>query len=45
MLTILGELAEFERELIRKRTTECRAPAKAGGVKLGRKFKLTPYQR
>jgi DNA invertase Pin-like site-specific DNA recombinase len=43
MLTILGKLAEFEGELIRKRTTEGRARAKARGVKRGRKFKLTPY--
>jgi hypothetical protein len=38
MLTVLAGLAEFERELIRAR-------AKANGVKLGRKFKLTPHQR
>jgi len=45
MLTVLGGLAEFERELIRARTAEGRARAKASGVKLGRKPKLTPYQR
>jgi DNA invertase Pin-like site-specific DNA recombinase len=45
MLTVLGGLAEFERELIRVRTSEGRARAKARGVKLGRKCKLTPYQR
>ena len=45
MLTVLGGLAEFERELIRARTAEGRARAKANGVKLGRKPKLTPYQR
>lgn len=45
MLTVLGGLAEFERELIRARTGEGRARAKARGVKLGRKFKLTGYQR
>ncbi len=45
MLTILGGLAEFERELIRARTTEGRNRAKARGVKLGRAFKLTPEQR
>jgi len=44
MLTVLGGLAEFERELIRARTTEGRARAKASGVKLGRKPKLTPHQ-
>jgi DNA invertase Pin-like site-specific DNA recombinase len=41
MLTVLGELAEFERDLIRTRTTEGRDRAKARGVKLGRKPKLT----
>ncbi|KPH77369.1 recombinase family protein [Bosea vaviloviae] len=45
MLTVLGGLAEFERELIRSRTGEGRARAKARGVKLGRRFKLTPHQR
>ena len=32
MLTVLGGLAEFERELIRARTSEGRARAKARGV-------------
>jgi DNA invertase Pin-like site-specific DNA recombinase len=41
MLTVLGGLAEFERELIRARTSEGRARAVANGVKLGRKPKLT----
>ena len=45
ILTVLGGLAEFERELIRARTGECRARAKANGVKLGRKPKLTPHQQ
>ncbi|WP_455404297.1 recombinase family protein [Rhodopseudomonas parapalustris] len=45
MLTILGGLAEFERELIRARTSEGRQRAKARGVKLGRAFKLTLEQR
>lgn len=45
MLTILGGLAEFERELIQSRTKEGRARAIAKGVKMGRKRKLTPYQR
>ncbi len=45
MLTVLGELAEFERELIRARTGEGRADAKANGVKFGRKPKLTPHQK
>jgi DNA invertase Pin-like site-specific DNA recombinase len=45
MLTVLGGLAEFERELIRARTGEGRARAKANGQSLGRPFKLTPHQR
>jgi DNA invertase Pin-like site-specific DNA recombinase len=44
MLTVLGGLAEFERELIRARTSEGRARAVARGVKLGRKPKLTSHQ-
>ena len=45
ILTVLGGLAEFERELIRTRTGEGRARAVANGVKLGRKPTLTPHQR
>jgi DNA invertase Pin-like site-specific DNA recombinase len=45
MLTVLGGLAEFERDLIRARTGEGRERAKARGVKLGRKPKLTEHQR
>ena len=45
MLTVLGGLAEFERELIRSRTSEGRERAKAKGVKMGRKPKLTHHQR
>ena len=45
LLTVLGGLAEFERELILVRTGEGRARAKARGVKMGRKPKLTPHQR
>jgi len=45
MLTVLGGLAEFERELIRARTGEGRERAKARGVRFGRKPKLTPHQR
>ncbi len=41
MLTVLAGLAEFERELIRARTGEGRKRAKAQGVKMGRKPKLT----
>jgi DNA invertase Pin-like site-specific DNA recombinase len=44
MLTVLGGLAEFERDLIRTRTGEGRARAKARGVKMGRKPKMTPHQ-
>lgn len=45
MLTVLGGLAEFERELIRTRTSEGRERAKSRGVKLGRRFKLSADQR
>jgi DNA invertase Pin-like site-specific DNA recombinase len=45
MLTVLGGLAEFEKELIRARTGEGRERAKARGVKMGRKPKLTNHQK
>jgi DNA invertase Pin-like site-specific DNA recombinase len=45
MLMVLGGLAEFERELIRARTGEGRARAKARGVHMGRPPKLSPHQR
>jgi DNA invertase Pin-like site-specific DNA recombinase len=45
MLTVLGGLAEFERELIRERTGEGRKRAKANGVRFGRPRKLTAHQR
>jgi DNA invertase Pin-like site-specific DNA recombinase len=45
MLTVLGGLAEFERELIRARTGEGRARAVARGVKMGGKPKLSAVQR
>jgi DNA invertase Pin-like site-specific DNA recombinase len=45
MLTVLGGLAEFERELIRSRTGEGRKLAKARGVKMGRRPKLTDHQK
>ena len=45
MLTVLGGLAEFERELIRARTGEGRTRAKARGVRFGRPAALTPHQR
>jgi DNA invertase Pin-like site-specific DNA recombinase len=45
MLTVLGGLAEFERDLIRARTGEGgRERAKARGVKMGRPPKMTPHQ-
>src|ERR1700736_3059366 len=45
MLTVLGGLAEFERELIRARTGEGCERAKARGMKMGRPHKLTPHQQ
>ena len=45
MLTVLGGLAEFERELIRARTGEGRKRAKDRGVRFGRPAALTPDQR
>jgi DNA invertase Pin-like site-specific DNA recombinase len=45
MLTILGGLAEFERELIRARTGEGRARAKAAGVHMGRPPALNHAQQ
>src|SRR5262250_2477658 len=45
MLTVLGGLAEFERELIRARTGEGRKRAQERGVRFGRPRKLTAHQR
>jgi len=45
MLTVLGGLAEFERDLIRARTGEGRARAVARGQKMGRPPKLTSHQQ
>src|SRR5258705_4522759 len=45
MLTVLGGLAEFERELIRSRTGEGRERATARGAVIGRNPKLTHHQR
>lgn len=42
MLTVIGGLAEFERELIRARTA--RAASRQGARQLGRRPKLTPHQ-
>lgn len=45
MLTVLGGLAEFERELIKSRTSEGRRRAKERGQTFGPKRKLTPFQQ
>ncbi|MGO9005952.1 MAG: recombinase family protein [Beijerinckiaceae bacterium] len=45
MLTVLGGLAEFERELIRARTSEGRARAKARGQHMGRRPTLNADQQ
>jgi DNA invertase Pin-like site-specific DNA recombinase len=45
MLTVVGGLAEFERELIRVRTGEGRDRAKEQGVRMARKPKLTDRQK
>src|SRR4029077_21261530 len=45
MLTVLGGLAEFERELIRARTGEGRKRAKERDVRFARPRKLTRQQR
>src|SRR6202030_1596599 len=45
MLTVLRGLAEFELDLIRARTGEGRARAKARGQKMGRPPKLTAHQQ
>jgi DNA invertase Pin-like site-specific DNA recombinase len=45
MLTVLGGLAEFERELIHARTGEGRKRAQERGVHMGRPPKLSPHQR
>jgi DNA invertase Pin-like site-specific DNA recombinase len=45
MVTVLGGLAKFERELIRARTGEGRKRAQARGVRFGRPRKLNSHQR
>jgi DNA invertase Pin-like site-specific DNA recombinase/predicted nucleotidyltransferase len=45
MLTVIGGLAEFERDLIRARTSDGRARAVARGQHMGRPPTLTPHQR
>lgn len=44
MLTVIGGLAEFERELIKIRTSEGRELAKRAGIRMGRKPILSPHQ-
>jgi len=45
MLTVLGGLTEFERELIKARTSDGRKRAKARGVHMGRPLALSRDQR
>jgi DNA invertase Pin-like site-specific DNA recombinase len=45
IMTIMGGIAEFERELIRERCEEGIERAKAKGTKLGRRARLSPEQR
>jgi DNA invertase Pin-like site-specific DNA recombinase len=45
MLTVLGGLADVERDLIRTRTAEGRTRAKARGKHMGRPPSLTPAQQ
>jgi DNA invertase Pin-like site-specific DNA recombinase len=44
VLTIFAGMAEFERELIRERTTSGRAAARERGVRFGRPRRLSPEQ-
>jgi DNA invertase Pin-like site-specific DNA recombinase len=44
LLTVLGGLAEFERDLIKARTMEGRERAIRAGIKMGRKPILSPHQ-
>jgi DNA invertase Pin-like site-specific DNA recombinase len=44
LLNVLGAIGQFERELIKSRTSEGRTRAKALGVRFGRKPKLSAYQ-
>jgi DNA invertase Pin-like site-specific DNA recombinase len=45
IITIIGGLAEFERELIASRTSEGRSRAMERGVRFGRPNKLNFHQR
>jgi DNA invertase Pin-like site-specific DNA recombinase len=44
LISILGAIATFERELILSRTKEGRQRARLNGVRFGRKRKLTSHQ-
>lgn len=45
IITVLAGLAEFERELIKARTSEGRERAIKAGIKMGRKPKLSAHQK
>jgi len=45
VLTIFAGIAEFERDLIRDRTSTGRTAAKKRGVRFGRPVKLNPEQK
>jgi DNA invertase Pin-like site-specific DNA recombinase len=45
LVSVLGAIATFEREMILARTGEGRARAKAAGVRFGRPSALTPFQQ
>jgi DNA invertase Pin-like site-specific DNA recombinase len=45
MISVLGGLADVERDLIRTRTAEGRSRAKARGQHMGRPSKLTDAQK
>lgn len=44
IMTVFAGIAEFERDLIRERTTAGRVAARDKGVRFGRPRKLTPQQ-
>ena len=44
IMTVFAGIAEFERDLIRERTTAGRMAAKSKGVRFGRPRKLNPQQ-
>ena len=45
IMTVFAGIAEFERDLIRERTSIGRKAAQGRGVKFGRPFKLSPEQK